>query len=204
VNYGIVVACLLLVPAAASAQTIVPGTLRLPGDSAARADSISRPAGADSAGRTASRDSAGTRSGISAGAGTTGTGTSGSSTGVYIAPSAGTTAPPAPQTVNVTPAPLDTTLARACAGMSAGDEAPGLLVVIFRRGTSDKDRAAAAKAVGGVLAGTSPYGEDYVRLGADAAPLTVMADRLIRQEPVLEVSPTPCPQTAAPVSSPSP
>ena len=213
-SLAVAVACFLTAPAAASAQTIVPGTLRLPGDSTARADSVGRASGRDSTARTPGRDSAGTTTGVGGGAGrsgagtppagTSGAGTTESSTGVYLAPSAGVTAPPTPQTVNVAPTPLDTTLARACAGMSAGDEAPGLLVVIFRRGASDKERAAAAKAVGGVLAGTSPYGEDYVRLGADAAPLTVMADRLIRQEPVLEVAPTPCPQTAAPVSSPSP
>ena len=211
---AVALACLLTAPVAASAQTIVPGTLRLPGDSAVRADSIGRSGGGDSTGRTAGRADAGTTTGVGAGAGTSGpgtpaagtsgTGTTESRTGVYIAPSPGVVAPPTPQTVNVAPTPLDTTLARACAGMSAGDEAPGLLVVIFRRGASDKDRAAAAKAVGGVLAGTSPYGEEYVRLSADAAPLTVMADRLIRQEPVLEVAPTPCPQTAAPASSPSP
>jgi hypothetical protein len=93
--------------------------------------------------------------------------------------------------------PTDTTLARACAGEPAGGEAPGLLAVIFATGTSEGDRAAAAKAVGGTLAGSSPYGEDYVRLAAGAAPLTVVADRLIRQNPVKEVSPVPCPASAA-------
>jgi hypothetical protein len=77
--------------------------------------------------------------------------------------------------------------------MPAGSEAPGLLAVIFRAGTSDKDRAAAAKAVGGTLAGTSSYGEDYVQLDVGAGPLAAVADRLIRQEPVMQVSPAPCP-----------
>ncbi len=89
--------------------------------------------------------------------------------------------------------PTDTTLARACAGEPAGSEAPGLLAVIFVAGTSERDRAAAAKAVGGRLAGSSPYGEDYVRLGVGAGPLTAVADRLIRQNPVKQVSPAPCP-----------
>jgi hypothetical protein len=89
--------------------------------------------------------------------------------------------------------PTDTTLARACAGAPAGSEAPGLLAVTFVPGTSERDRAAAAKAVGGVLAGSSPYGEDYVRLAVGAGPLTVVADQLIRQNPVKEVSPAPCP-----------
>jgi hypothetical protein len=96
--------------------------------------------------------------------------------------------------------PTDTTLARACAGYPAGSEAPGLLAVIFNPGTSDRDRAAAAKAVGGTLAGSSPYGEDYVRLAVGAGPLTVVADRLIRQNPVKQVSPAPCP---APPAMPS-
>ena len=96
--------------------------------------------------------------------------------------------------------PADTTLARACVGAPAGSEAPGLLAVIFVARTSDRDRAAAAKAVGGTLAGTSAYGEDYVRLGVGAGPLTVVADQLIRQNPVKEVSPVPCP---APPAMPS-
>jgi len=33
----------------------------------------------------------------------------------------------------------------------AGTQAPGVLTVMFRAGTSDHDRAAAAKAVGGTL-----------------------------------------------------
>jgi len=101
---------------------------------------------------------------------------------------------PATIPLGVGPAdPTDTTLARACAGAPAGSEAPGLLAVIFSPGTSERDRAAAAKAVGGTLAGTSPYGEDYVRLAVGAGPLTAVADQLIRQNPVKEVSPAPCP-----------
>jgi hypothetical protein len=101
---------------------------------------------------------------------------------------------PATIPVGVGPAePTDTTLARACAGEPEGSEAPGLLAVVFNSGTSERDRAAAAKAVGGTLAGSSPYGEDYVRLAVGAGPLTVVADRLIRQNPVKQVSPVPCP-----------
>ena len=98
--------------------------------------------------------------------------------------------------------PTDTTLARACAGYPAGSEAPGLLAVIFNAGTSERDRAAAAKAVGGTLAGSSPYGEDYVRLAVGAGPLTVVADQLIRQNPVKQVSPVPCPAPPATPSAP--
>jgi hypothetical protein len=101
---------------------------------------------------------------------------------------------PASIPLDVGPAePTDTTLARACAGEPAGSEAPGLLAVIFVPGTSERDRAAAAKAVGGTLAGSSAYGEDYVRLAVGAGPLTAVADQLIRQNPVKQVSPAPCP-----------
>jgi hypothetical protein len=101
---------------------------------------------------------------------------------------------PATIPLDVGPAePTDTTLARACAGEPAGSEAPGLLAVTFNTGTSERDRAAAAKAVGATLAGSSPYGEDYVRLAVGAGPLTVVADQLIRQNPVKQVSPVPCP-----------
>jgi len=97
--------------------------------------------------------------------------------------------------------PSDTTLARACAGL------PPLAArrPVCSRSSSTParptaTRAAAAKAVGGTLAGSSPYGEDYVRLEVGAGPLTAVADRLIRQNPVKQVSPAPCP---APPAMPS-
>ena len=108
---------------------------------------------------------------------------------------------PAPSAVSV--GPSDTVLARACQGMAAGTQAPGLLTVMFRAGTSDRDRAAAAKSVGGTLGGPTAYGEEYVVLPPDAGPLPVVADRLIRQDPVTQVSPAPCPPTEE-TSTPSP
>lgn len=93
-------------------------------------------------------------------------------------------------------APPDTTLLRACAGVPGGREAPGLLAVVFRTGTIDRDRVAAAKAVGGTLGGRSAYGEEYVRLEVGSGPLSAVADRLIRQDPVVRVSPAPCPPEA--------
>jgi hypothetical protein len=99
--------------------------------------------------------------------------------------------PPSPTTL----APTDTTLARVCRGVPGGIEAPGLLAVVFRAGTSDQDRIAAAKSVGGTLGGPSEYGEEYVLLPPDAGALTVVADKLIRQDPVTQVSPAPCPPT---------
>lgn len=89
--------------------------------------------------------------------------------------------------------PSDTVLARACSGEPGGGEAPGLLAVIFRAGTPDRERAAAAKSVGGTLAGPNGYGEEYVRLPDGAGPLPAVADRLIRQAAVTSVSPAPCP-----------
>lgn len=154
---------------AVSAQQVVPGT-------------GPRPAAADS-GRVAG-DSAGTRAPGAPSADRVSPEPGSDSTGV--APT------PLPANVGVA-APTDPTLARACTGMPAGSEAPGLLAVVFRAGTSDKDRAAAAKAVGGTLAGTSSYGEEYVQLGVGAGPLAAVADRMIRQEPVMQVSPAPCP-----------
>jgi hypothetical protein len=83
-----------------------------------------------------------------------------------------------------------------------GREAPGLLAVVFRTGTIDRDRIAAAKAVGGSLAGRSAYGEEYVRLAVGSGPLAAVADRLIRQDPVVRVSPAPCPAQA--ITPPAP
>jgi hypothetical protein len=97
-----------------------------------------------------------------------------------------------PLVVNLSPP--DTTLMRACEGAPAGSLAPGLLAVVFRAGTSGPEKVAAAKTVGGTLAGpTAAGGEEYVRLSADAPALTVVADRLIRADPVTRVSPAPCP-----------
>jgi len=137
-------------------------------------------------------------------------------TGASTAGTAGRTPEIAPGSakrspVIVTLGSTDTTLARACAGAPAGSEAPGLLAVMFRPGTSDQDRAAAAKAVGGTLAGPNDYGEEYVRVPPEAGPLTVVADKLIRQNPVTRVGPAPCPapepvaaDSSAPVSPVTP
>jgi hypothetical protein len=90
--------------------------------------------------------------------------------------------------------PSDTVLAKACAGMPAGAEAPGLLSVVFRAGTSDTAKASAMRAVGGALAGSTRYGEEYVRVSS--GPLPVVADRLIHEDPVTTVSSVRCPAAA--------
>jgi hypothetical protein len=117
---------------------------------------------------------------------------------------------PTPAAVAVPGAPRDTTLARACAKTAPGALAPGLLAVVFRPGTTDKDRASAAKAVGGTVGGFTELGEVYVHVPVEAGPLQLVADRLIRQDPVTRVTPIPCPapqpaapQTAAPQTVPA-
>lgn len=114
------------------------------------------------------------------------------------------TAPAAVFPVEVSEAPADPILARACAGEPGGAEAPGLLAVVFRARTPDTEQAAAAKAIGGTLAGQSPYGDIYVTVPDSAGPLRDVADRLIRQDPVTTVSPVPCPPEAAPPPAASP
>jgi hypothetical protein len=137
-------------------------------------------------------------------------------TGVYPAPpvppdtgrSGGDTAraqspaPSGPLVVNV--APPDTILIAACAGAPPGSMAEGILAVAFRSGSTDREKAAVAKLVGGVLAGPAAGpGEEYVRLTAGAPSATVAADRLILQDAVTRVSPAPCPPPAAPAAAPS-
>jgi hypothetical protein len=109
---------------------------------------------------------------------------------------------PTPAAVAVPGAPRDTTLARACAKAAPGALAPGLLAVVFRPGTTDKDRASAAKAVGGTLGGFTELGEMYVHVPPESGPLQLVADRLIRQDPVTRVTPVPCP-AAQPAALPA-
>lgn len=99
--------------------------------------------------------------------------------------------------------PPDAVLAKACAGESGGAEAPGLLAVTFRAGTAESAQADAARAVGGTVSGESPYGDTYVSIPDNAGPLPLVADRLIRQEPVTTVSPVPCPNAPAPPPAPT-
>jgi hypothetical protein len=91
------------------------------------------------------------------------------------------------------PTPVDSILATACRGAPAGKPAPGLLTVVFRAGTPETDRVAAAKEIGGALAGMTASGEEYVRLSAESGPLPVAAARLIRLPPVTSVSEKSCP-----------
>jgi hypothetical protein len=106
---------------------------------------------------------------------------------------------PSPAAVAI-PGPVDTTLARACRGLGPGTLAPGLLAAVFRPGTTEKARADAARAVGGTVGGLTDMGEVYVRVPPEAGPLPVVADRLIRQDPVTRVTPIPCPPPAAPAA----
>ncbi|HSB52956.1 MAG TPA: hypothetical protein VLD58_01310, partial [Gemmatimonadales bacterium] len=90
----------------------------------------------------------------------------------------------------------DTLLASACGDAPAGSEAPGLLAVLFRSRTAEEVRHAAAKQVGGTIAGESNEGENYVRFPPDAGAPSAVADRLIRMGPVIRVSPVACPGPA--------
>lgn len=95
-----------------------------------------------------------------------------------------------PLVVNV--APVDSTLARACAG-SGGGPVPDLLVVGFRAGTPEREKVATAKVVGGSLLGPTAAGDgEYIRLPAET-PGARAADRLIRETAVTRVAPAVCP-----------
>ena len=68
-----------------------------------------------------------------------------------------------------------------------------MLTVAFRPGTPTAAREAAVKVVGGRLAGPTWYGgEEYVLVPTNR-PLPALADGLIRQGPVTQVSPVACP-----------
>jgi hypothetical protein len=90
-------------------------------------------------------------------------------------------------------APVDSIVAAACHEAPPGKPAPGLLTVVFRPGTPDTARVAAAREVSGTLAGTTASGEEYVRLSPESGPLAVAAARLIRLPPVTSVSEKSCP-----------
>jgi hypothetical protein len=110
-------------------------------------------------------------------------------------------ASPAASAPAATVAPADTTLKKACTGAPPGMLAPGLLAVVYRPGTTREEAIAAAKSVGGEIAGMSELGEVYVRVPPSAGALDVVADQLIRQDPVTRVAPTPCPALTPPPAS---
>jgi hypothetical protein len=127
------------------------------------------------------------------------------------APSPPQSPPAAPPAAAAPAQPGDTTLQRVCKGVPPGGLAPGILAVVFATGTTKPDAIAAARAVGGTIVGMSDKGEVYVEVPASTAPLPVAADQLIRQPPVTQVTPTPCPTAApspaapaAPAGSPAP
>jgi hypothetical protein len=98
-------------------------------------------------------------------------------------------------------APADTTLKKVCSGVAPGSLAPGLLVVVFSAGTTREAAQAAVKTIGGTIAGMSDKGEVYVQVPPSAGPLPTVADQLIRQDPVSQVAPAPCPAAAPPATS---
>jgi hypothetical protein len=112
------------------------------------------------------------------------TGAAGSASSGAPAPAA---SPPPP------PAPVDSVLAAAC--RESGGEPPDLVTVIFRATATEAERQQAARDVGGILLGQSQHqapGAWYIQApGSGINPL--IADRLIRLPPVLEVGATRCP-----------
>ena len=108
--------------------------------------------------------------------------------------SADTISSSGPLVVNV--APVDSTLAHACAG-SGGGPLQDLLVVGFRGGTPERDKSTAAKGVAGTLVGPTAAGDgEYIRLSAESPAVAAAADRLILQNAVTRVAPAICPPPA--------
>jgi hypothetical protein len=88
---------------------------------------------------------------------------------------------------------VDSVLAAAC--RESGGEPPDLLTVVFQPTATEAERQQAARDVGGLLLGQSRHqapGAWYIQApGSGINPL--IADRLIRLPPVLEVGATRCP-----------
>jgi hypothetical protein len=142
-------------------------------------------AGADSVGTDSVRtDSGGTE--------TVGTDSAAVAPGDSLArPGADSTAPrPSPAPL---PVPVDSALGAVCKETTGGP--PDVLLVTFRPSTTESERSAVAKQVGGTVLGMSQHaapGSWYLRVpgsGDDPA----IADRLILLPPVLEVGSTRCP-----------
>jgi hypothetical protein len=100
---------------------------------------------------------------------------------------------PAPAAPPPPPAPVDSVLAAAC--RESGGDPPDLLTVVFRPTATEAERRQAARDVGGILLEQSRHqapGAWYIQApGSGINPL--IADRLIRLPPVLEVGATRCP-----------
>lgn len=90
------------------------------------------------------------------------------------------------------PAPVDSVLSSACSSTRGGAVAPGLLLVVFRDGTTDKERSAAVTAAGGASAGAAPMGGEYVRPDT-AGSARDLADQLVLNPAVASVSERSCP-----------
>jgi hypothetical protein len=90
------------------------------------------------------------------------------------------------------PPPADPSLVAACKPGPDGASVGVLLIVRFARQTTDADRVAAAKAIGGRLGGDTPDGLTYVVPPGDR-PLRDVEDSLIRARGVREVGEQPCP-----------
>jgi len=89
--------------------------------------------------------------------------------------------------------PSDSVLSVTCRSMRAGSVAPGLLLVLFRDSTTQKDRSAAVTRAGGAVAGEAPGGGQYVRLASDSMSARTLADQLVLDPAVASVAERTCP-----------
>jgi hypothetical protein len=89
--------------------------------------------------------------------------------------------------------PTDSVLSGSCASARAGTVAPGILLVLFRDSATEKERASAVTAAGGVVAGSAPGGGDYVRVASDTISSRDLADRLVQDPAVASISERTCP-----------
>lgn len=90
-------------------------------------------------------------------------------------------------------APADSILGSACSGARPGARAPGLLVVVFRTDAEASEQQGALKEAGGVAAGQSPDGGQYVRASSDSMSTRDVANLLALNPAVASVSERSCP-----------
>lgn len=103
-----------------------------------------------------------------------------------------TAAPDTARAAKLEAAPADTVLAAACASSPPGSSADGLLEVVFRAHSTERERSDAAKEVGGELVDAADGGQ-YVRLPGTDASARNASERLIQLRSVASVSEISCP-----------
>jgi hypothetical protein len=89
--------------------------------------------------------------------------------------------------------PTDSILSVTCRSIRGGTVAPGLLLVMFRDSSAQKDRSVAVTRAGGAVVGEAPGGGQYVRLASDSISSRTLADQLVLDPAVASVSERTCP-----------